>query len=223
MLNNILNNTTSTLQLDSLVILTVISLICGLLIAITHKYTATYTKGFLTTISVLPFLVQIVILLVNGNLGTGVAIMGAFSLVRFRSMPGSAKEIITVFFAMVVGLTIGTGYALFAIIVTILGCLLLILYEKTSLFSQSSKEQVLKIVIPENLDYTDIFDDIFKKYTKKTDLQRVKMIDMGSMYELKYLVTLNDNKKQKEFIDELRVRNGNLKIILSHEMEGSEL
>lgn len=223
MLNNFLNNTTSSLQLDSLIILTIISLVCGFLIAITHKINGQYTKSFLTTISVLPFLVQIVIMLVNGNLGTGVAIMGAFSLVRFRSMPGSAKEIITVFFAMVVGLTVGTGYALFAIIVTILGCLLLLLYEKTCLFNQASNEQILKIVIPENLDYTDIFDDIFKKYTKKTDLKRVKMIDMGSMYELKYLVTLNDNKKQKEFIDELRVRNGNLKIILSHEMEGSEL
>ena len=223
MLNNVFSNTTSTLKLDSLIVCTVIALICGFLIAMTHKKTGVYTKGFLTTISVLPFLVQIVIMLVNGNLGTGVAIMGAFSLVRFRSMPGSAKEIIIVFFAMVVGLTLGTGYALFAIVVTVLGCLLLIVYEKTNLFEQSNKEQVLKIVIPENLDYTYIFDDIFKKYTKKVDLQRVKMIDMGSMYELKYLVTLNDSKKQKEFMDELRVRNGNLKIILSHEMEGSEL
>ena len=223
MLDNLINNTSSALDLEALIICTIISLITGFIIAITHKYTSKCTKNFLVTVAFLPFLVQIVIMLVNGNLGTGVAIMGAFSLVRFRSMPGNAKEIVTVFFAMVVGLTIGTGYALFALIVTLVGCVLLYLYSKFNILEPSQKERVLKIVIPEDLDYTDVFNDIFKKYTKSANLNRVKMIDMGSMYELRYLITLHDDKKQKEFIDELRVRNGNLKIILSHELEESDL
>jgi hypothetical protein len=162
-------------------------------------------------------------MLVNGNLGTGVAIMGAFSLIRFRSMQGNAKEIITVFFAMVVGLTLGTGYAMLAILVTIIGCLCIILYDKLNIFEQQTSNRILRIVVPEDMDYTEIFNDIFEKYTKNVVLNKVKMVDMGSMFELRYDITLNNNKDEKKFIDELRVRNGNLKIILSHELEESEL
>lgn len=223
MLNNLLNNQTSTISLSSIIILSSFAIILGLLIALTHKYTSKYTKGYLTTISVLPFFVQVVIMLVNGNLGTGVAIMGAFSLIRFRSLPGNAKEIVTVFFAMVVGLTLGTGYAMLAIFITILGCLFLILYEKLNIFNPKSSNRSLRIVVPEDLDYTEIFNDIFEKYTKEANLNKVKMVDMGSMFELRYDITLKDNKEEKKFIDELRVRNGNLKIILSHEMEDGEL
>lgn len=223
MLENLFNSGTSIMDLKALIIGTIISFICGLVIALTHKYTSKYTKGYLTTISLLPFLVQIVIILVNGNLGTGVAIMGAFSLVRFRSLPGNAKEILIVFFAMVVGLTIGTGYAYFALFVTILGCIFLFLYNKFDIFKVEGNRQMLKIIIPEDLDYTGVFNDLFIKYCKDSNLQTVKMIDMGSMYELKYNITLKDINKQKDFIDELRVRNGNLKIILSRELEEGDL
>lgn len=223
MLTNLFSNTTSTFSITALTISSVVSIILGFLIAITHKYTSKYTKGYLTTISILPFLVQIVILLVNGNLGTGIAIMGAFSLVRFRSLPGNAKEILTVFFSMTIGLTIGCGYVVFASLVTIIGCLFLILYEKTKLFDVDSCEKILNIIIPEDLDYTQVFDDIFEKYTKKVELQKVKTVDMGSMFQLKYLVLLKDKTFEKEFIDDLRIRNGNLKIILSHSLEDSDL
>ena len=223
MLTNLFNNTSSSLDLTTLIICAISSIVLGFIIAITHKYTSKYTKGFLTTISILPFLVQIVIILVNGNLGTGVAIMGAFSLVRFRSLPGNAKEILTVFFAMTVGLAIGTGYVIFATIITIIGCICLLLYNKILLFNPNSRERILRIVIPEDLDYTEVFDDIFNKYTKSIELDKVKMIDMGSMFELKYNIILKDDNMQKQFIDDLRVRNGNLKIILSHGLEDSEL
>ena len=149
--------------------------------------------------------------------------MGAFSLIRFRSIPGNAKEIVTVFFAMVVGLIIGTGYVVFGVSVTIVGCLFLLLYDKLAIFDIKAEERILRIVIPEDLDYTEVFNDIFKEYTKKYKLERVKMIDMGSMFELRYTITLKNELKQKEFIDALRVRNGNLKIILSHELEDSDL
>lgn len=219
MLTNILEN----FSLTNLILCMVCSLISGLLIAITHKYTSKYTKGYLTTISVLPFLVFVVIVLVNGNLGTGVAIMGAFSLVRFRSLPGSAKEILTIFFAMSVGLAYGTGYLLFAGLITIIGCLVIFIYDKVPVFEKNTSEKILRIVIPEDLDYTSVFDDTFKKYTKKVELERVKTIDLGSMFELKYLITLKNKESEKKFIDELRIKNGNLKILLSHSIEDSEL
>ena len=223
MLTNLFSSVESTFSISALIISSIVSIILGFLIAVTHKYTSKYTKGYLTTISILPFLVQIVILLVNGNLGTGIAIMGAFSLVRFRSLPGNAKEILTVFFSMTIGLAIGCGYIVFASIVTIVGCLFLFLYEKTKIFDINNCEKILNIIVPEDLDYTEVFDDIFEKYAKKVELQKVKTVDMGSMFQLKYLILLKEKISEKEFIDDLRVRNGNLKIILSHSLEDSEL
>lgn len=223
MLNNLFNSAVENLDLVSLIIVIVSSIICGLIISLTHKYTDRYTKGYLETITLLPLIVSIIIILVNGNLGTGIAIAGAFSLVRFRSMPGNAKEILLVFFSMAVGITLGSGYVFLAFLLTIVGSLILLILEKTSLFNVNKKEKVLNIVIPENMDYTEVFNDIFKKYLDKNELERVKLIDMGSMFELKYFITLKDNKKEKEFIDEIRVRNGNLKVSVSHNLEGSDL
>ena len=219
MLNSLFTNVTSNFNLLSFCICTVVALISGFLIALTHKYTSKYSKGYLTTISILPFLVQIIIILVNGNLGTGIAIMGAFSLVKFRSIPGTAKEILSVFFAMTVGLAVGTGYVTLACLITIVGCLFLLLYNKVNLFEKDSREKMLKIVIPEDLDYTDVFKEEFDKYTTKANLVKSKTIDMGSMYELSYIVTLKDLKEEKKFIDDLRVKNGNLKIMLSQSTE----
>ena len=223
MLTNLFNNTSSSLDLSSLIICAITSIVLGLLIAITHKYTSKYTKGYLTTIAILPFLIQIVIILVNGNLGTGVAIMGAFSLVRFRSLPGNAREILTVFFAMTVGLAIGCGYIAFSAIITIIGCLCLLLYNKVNLFNRSNREKILRIVIPEDLDYTEVFNDIFNTYTKKSELEQVKTINMGSMFELRYRIFLKDKTNEKKLIDDIRVKNGNLKITLSHAIEESDL
>lgn len=222
MLTNLFNGA-STMDTTSLIISIVLSLVLGLIIALTHKYTSKYSKGFLTTIALLPLLVFVVIMLVNGNLGTSVAIMGVFSLVRFRSIPGTAKEILTVFFAMAVGLTIGTGYAIFAGIITVIGSLVMFLYEKTNLFEANANQKILTIVIPEDLDYANVFDDTFKKYVNKYTLEKVKTIDMGSMFELKYTIHMKKEGSEKAFIDELRVKNGNLKIILSHPIDDAEL
>ncbi len=219
MLNSLFSNVTSNLDLLSFGICTLVAIISGFFIALTHKYTSKYSKGYLTTISLLPFLVQIVITLVNGNLGTGIAIMGAFSLVKFRSIPGTAKEILSVFFAMTVGLAVGTGFVGIACLITIVGCLFLLLYNKITLFEKDSREKMLKIEIPEDLDYTGVFQEEFDKYTTKANLVKSKTIDMGSMYELTYIVTLKDIKEEKKFIDDLRVKNGNLKIMISQSME----
>jgi len=223
MLNSLFSNTTSEVELTSILICSLVSIILGVIIALTHKYTSKYNKNFLTTISVLPLLVQTVIIMVNGNLGTSVAILGAFSLVRFRSLPGTSKEILSVFFSMTIGLATGMGHLVFASIITIIGCIILFLLNKVTLFDKNKQEKILRITIPENLDYTTVFDDVFNEYTKETELEQVKTVNMGSMFDLKYRVILNKEINEKQFIDDLRVKNGNLKIILTHPIENSEL
>lgn len=224
MLNSIFESTTtSSIELSALLVCSVVSILAGLVIAITHKYTSKYSKNFLITITLLPILVQAVMMMVNGNLGTSIAIMGAFGLVRFRSIPGTSREILIVFFAMAIGLSTGMGQIWFAVSLTILGCLMIVLLNNISLFERNGSEKELKILIPENLDYSEVFDDIFAQYTKNVSLEKVKTTNMGSMFELTYKVMLKPEVKEKDFIDNLRTRNSNLKISLSREVEGYDL
>lgn len=224
MLNSIFENTTtSSIELSTLLICSTISIILGFVIALTHKYTAKFSKNFLITITLLPLLVQAVMMMVNGNLGTSIAIMGAFGLVRFRSIPGTSREILIVFFAMAVGLATGMGQIWFAIILTIIGCLMIILFNYINIFDKDMSEKELKIMIPENLDYNEVFDDIFEEYTKKISLEKTKTTNMGSMFELTYSVVLKTDINEKDFIDKLRTRNSNLKISLSREKDSYDL
>lgn len=223
MLNSIFSETASSVELSSILLCSIISIILGVVIALTHKQTSKYNRNFLVTLSILPLLVQTIIIMVNGNLGTSVAIMGAFSLVRFRSLPGTSKEILSVFFAMTVGLATGMGHLVFAIIITIIGSLAIFILSKVALFNNNKKEKILKIMIPENLDYTNVFDDIFETYTEKVELEQVKTTNMGSMFDLSYRIILNENVNEKEFLDDLRVKNGNLKVMISHPIEESDL
>ena len=223
MLNSIFSETASSVELSSILLCSIISIILGVVIALTHKQTSKYNKNFLVTLSILPLLVQTIIIMVNGNLGTSVAIMGAFSLVRFRSLPGTSKEILSVFFAMTVGLATGMGHLVFAIIITIIGSLAIFILSKVALFNNNKQEKILKIMIPENLDYTNVFDDIFETYTEKVELEQVKTTNMGSMFDLSYRIILNENVNEKAFLDDLRVKNGNLKVMISHPIEESDL
>lgn len=219
MLTNILANTNT----YTIILSMVVALILGLIIALTHKATSKYNKNFLITIAILPILVSNIILVVNGNLGMGIAVAGAFSLVRFRSIAGTSKEILSVFFSMAIGLAIGAGYSILAAIVTIISSLSIIILDKTIIFDQNKNEKYLKITIPENINYTEVFNDILGKYTYKYKLEQVKTTNLGSMFELKYLVTLNNNINEKEFLDELRIKNGNLKISLTEAMNEENL
>lgn len=220
MFNSILS---TNLTLINFVICVLTSLMLGVLIAIIHKTTSKSNQNFITTLAILPTIVSAVILMVNGNLGTSVAVLGAFSLVRFRSIPGNSKEILFVFFAMTIGLAVGTGYIAFAVLLTIIISLIILLLNFIGFGAKKENEKVLKIVIPEELDYTNVFDDIFKENLKTYKLERSKTTNMGSMFELKYLVTLKENINEKEFIDKIRVRNGNLKISISHPLVEQEL
>ena len=184
-----------------------------------HMKTTKCSKNFAVTLALLPALVQVVIMMVNGNLGTSVAILGAFGLIRFRSMQGNSKEILSVFFAMAIGLAIGMGHIVFATFVTIIISLLLFGYSKLRI-SRRDKMRKLKILIPENLNYVEVFDEIFNKYTKSNTLMKVKTTNMGSMYELFYDIEMKNDANEKEFLDELTGRNGNLNILLARETEG---
>lgn len=199
-----------------------VAIILGGVISFTHKKTTKTTPNFLLTLAILPALVQVVILLINGNLGTSLAVAGAFSLIRFRSMPGNSKEIVSVFWAMATGLALGMGYVFYSIIITIIIAILVIILNKIVSKDQDLTERKLKIVIPENLDYEEVFDDIFEKYTNKVELKKVKTTNMGSMYELVYIVSIRKDKKEKSFMDEIRCRNGNMLVMLE-KLELSEV
>lgn len=195
------------------------SLLLGLVMAFVYMYRSRYTKSFVVTLALLPAVVCVVIMMVNGNVGTGVAVAGAFSLVRFRSVPGTAKEICMLFLAMGAGLITGMGYLGFAILFTIVLCLVFFIYNRIDFGEQRNHAayKTITITIPEDLDYTDIFEDIFEEYTISHDLINVKTTNMGSMFRLTYHVTLRDINREKKMIDQLRCRNGNLEIAVSNQ------
>jgi hypothetical protein len=196
-------------------IATLCSLAIGVFIAFMYTIKNTYSKSYIITLALLPAIVQVVIMLVNGNIGAGVAVAGAFSLVRFRSAPGSGKEITSIFLAMAVGLATGMGYvgiaAMFAVIITLANLIL----NSTGFGSGANEEKTVKITVPEGLDFEGIFDDIFERYTTKAELIEVKTSGMGSLYKLNYSVVLRSKASTKGMIDEMRQRNGNLEISCS--------
>ena len=203
-----------------------VSLIIGILMVFTYMYRTRYTKSFVVTLALLPAVVCVVIMMVNGNVGTGVAVAGAFSLVRFRSVPGTAKEICTLFLAMGAGLIAGMGYLGFAILFTAIMCIMFIFYNRLDFGTKknSKKFKTLTITIPEDLDYSGVFDDIFAEFTVAHDLACVKSTNMGSMFKLTYNVVLRDITREKEMIDKIRCRNGNLEITVSNQVTvGTEL
>ena len=193
------------------------ALALGLVIALSYRYRTRYTRSFVVTLSLLPAVVCVVIMMVNGNVGAGVAVAGAFSLVRFRSVPGTAREIGTIFLAMSAGLVCGMGYLAYAALFTLVLCAAFMLYSRLDMGAakNAATYKVLNITIPEDLDYTGVFDDIFEDYTRSCELIRVKTTNMGSMFRLTYNITLREPAKEKELIDKLRCRNGNLEISIS--------
>ncbi len=223
MFTSILNSATGTLSVADALICTVVSLVLGFIISLVYMSQGSRSKNLAITLVLLPALVQMVIMLVNGNLGTGLAVMGAFGLVRFRSVAGTSKEICSIFFAMAVGLATGMGYITFAMIITLIIGAVMFLLMKFEFGEGKKEERKLKIVVPENLNYTEIFDDIFEKYATKVAIIKSKTINLGSLYEVTYQLELKDKTKEKEMIDELRCRNGNLTINCSRAATGEEL
>lgn len=194
--------------------------VCGIVAAAAAGFRSHTTKSFLAALILLPPIVQTVITMVNGNIGTGVAVMGAFSLVRFRSAPGKAKDIVSIFLAMTAGLACAAGYIGIALVFTVIVSLATGLLSIVKL--KTDKIRDLRITIPEALEFSGEFEDVFSEYTKSHRLISVKTSNMGSLYKLLYKVEMRDSEKLKEFIDKLRCRNGNLEISISEPAEGSD-
>lgn len=214
MFESVMKTATGVVSPQNMFICMATALVLGVIISVVYMLSGPYTKSYVITLVLLPVMVQTVIILVNGNLGAGVAVMGAFNLVRFRSIPGTSREISGIFFAMILGLATGMGYIGYAVIIAVAISIFLVVMGKTKFGEADGKERHLKILIPEDLDYTTVFDDVMEEYTTKCSLERVRTTNLGSMYELNYVVSLKDLKQEKKFIDELRCRNGNLNIIL---------
>ena len=210
---------TSVISVSDFLICVGCSLVIGLILAFAYTVRTRYTKSFVATLAMLPAVVCVVIMMVNGNVGTGVAVAGAFSLVRFRSVPGTAKEIGALFLAMGAGLIAGMGYLAFAFLFALILGGITILYNCLDFGAgnHNSKYKTLHITIPEDLDYTGVFDDLFSQYTSACELVTVKTTNMGSLFKLTYNISLRNANLEKELIDALRCRNGNLEISISNQ------
>ncbi len=218
LLSSIYGETTTT---EMFLLSAAAALILGGIIAFCSRRTNNGSDSLTGALIFLPFLVQMVIMLVNGSVGTGVAVMGAFSLIRFRSAPGSAQDIAVIFLAMTVGLACGMGYIGLAVLATLVVCgISLIRYAFPS--GRGGTERDLKITIPEDMDYSALFDDIFERYTSHQSLTSVKTSNMGSLFNLRYRIRLKDVTKEKAFLDDLRCRNGNLEISCSRVSAGKD-
>lgn len=196
-----------------------VSFVIGMILAGAYMFRTRYTKSFVVTLAMLPAIVCVVIMMVNGNVGTGVAVAGAFSLVRFRSVPGTAKEIGALFMAMGAGLITGMGYLGFAVVFAVILAVITILLSFVDFGTRknAARYKNLRITIPEDLDYTGVFDEIFEEYTENCELTQVRTTNMGSLFRLTYDMVLKSGANEKEFIDKLRCRNGNLEIAISRQ------
>lgn len=190
----------------------------GFVLALAYCFRSRHTKSFVIALALLPAIVCVVIAMVNGNVGAGVAVAGAFSLVRFRSAPGSARDITFIFLAMCIGLVAGMGYVAWAAIVTAVMCAVVLAYHVIDAGPLGeSSDRTLRITVPEDLDFTGLFDDLLDKYAVYHELESVRTTNMGSLYRLVYRIGMRDLSQQRALIDELRCRNGNLEIVISHQ------
>ena len=217
MLNSIITGTEITVS--AFFICTAVSLLLGVGAALLSMYRSKYSRSFVLTLAALPAMVQLIIMMVNGNIGAGVAVAGAFGLIRFRSAPGSAKEIGMVFLATAIGLATGMGYVVVAAVFFVILAAFILLLTGTGFGAGAADERELKITIPEGLDFDGLFDDLFQKYTRSASLDRVKTTNMGTLYELCYKIVLRDAHETRAFLDELRTRNGNLNIVCGRPAE----
>jgi len=214
MFDSMLNSIFSSGQITGTAFLVTLglALLLGIGTALLCMYKNKYSQSFAVTLAMLPATVAVVIMLVNGNIGAGVAVAGGFSLVRFRSAAGTAREIGMIFLAMTLGLALGMGYVGLAVCFFLVMAVFTAVLTTVDFGGRKDGERTLKISIPESLDYEGLFDDLFAEYTDRSELDKVKTTNMGTLYELTYRIVLKDAAKTKEFLDELRCRNGNLTI-----------
>ena len=211
--------TQTTIKVPDFLLCVGVALLIGLVLTAVYRYRSQYTRSFMLTLAVLPATVCVVIMMVNGNIGAGVAVAGAFSLVRFRSAPGTAKEIGAIFIAMAAGLIAGMGYVGYAMLFTLVLSGAWLLYQLAGIGrgGATNAERVLRVTIPEDLNYTDVLDEPLAQYTSVHELIKVKTTNLGSLFRLTYRIILRDPAQEKALIDALRCRNGNLEITVARQ------
>ncbi|MBO4695565.1 MAG: DUF4956 domain-containing protein [Clostridia bacterium] len=216
---------TTSVSVTNFFIVMAVALGAGIIYSFLCYFKGKSSKSFLITTALVPAAVAMVIMLVNGNIGVGVAVAGAFGLVRFRSAQGSAKEILIIFIAMAAGLAFGTGYLAYGAIFLVLAGIILLVLNLTKIWEKKSDKstKLMKVTIPEDLDYVSVFDDLFEQYTKDAELVKTKSVNMGSMFRLTYKLTLKDPSQEKKFIDDIRCRNGNLEIVMERYIEETSM
>ena len=216
---------TTSVSVTNFFIVMAVALGAGIIYSFLCYFKGKSSKSFLITTALVPAAVAMVIMLVNGNIGVGVAVAGAFGLVRFRSAQGSAKEILIIFIAMAAGLAFGTGYLAYGAIFLVLAGIILLVLNFTKIWEKKSDKttKLMKVTIPEDLDYVSVFDDLFEQYTKDVELVKTKSVNMGSMFRLTYKLTLKDPSQEKKFIDDIRCRNGNLEIVMERYIEETSM
>jgi Domain of unknown function (DUF4956) len=226
--NNLFNTTTAStsISLTNSIFTITISFILGALISFTYMKTSNKSKGysqnFSLTLIIVPTVIAIIVLLIGSNVARAFSLAGAFSMIKFRSAPGDPKDISYVLFTMAAGLACGVGAYGFAGLFTVFLCILMIILNIFNFGGKKIKQKLLKITIPEDLDYEGVFDETFAAHTSANELIKVKTTDLGSLFQLSYMVTLKDNASEKQFLDELRCRNGNLNITLSMYLDTPE-
>ena len=217
MLDNIIDSlfnpyNTTTISVDIFIVCLISSLISGLIISLCYRHKNNSSKSFTISIGLLPTIIAIIIMTVNGNIGTSVAVAGSFSLIRFRSSPASGIQLTTIFVTLASGLLIGSGYIFYGLFVSLVLSVIIMLYN--GIVKDKSHNKTLQITISENMNYNEVFDSVLKQYTNHYQLVQVKTSNMGSLFRLTYNLSLKNLKDQKEMIDQLRCRNGNLEISL---------
>ena len=200
-----------------------LAVVLGIGTALVFSFRTRHTASMSLTLAIMPAAIALVIMLVNGNIGAGVAVAGAFALVRFRSVPGTAREIAAIFVAMSLGLACGMGSIVLALLFFVIISILVVALTLLEFGEKPARVRQLRITIPESLDYDELFDDLFDKYTVYHELVRVKTTNMGTLYELWFEILMIDERQTKRFIDELRCRNGNLSIQIGRVVEKNTL
>ena len=215
--------TTDSITIVQGLIVTGVALVLGLISSLVYRFKSYCSKSFAVTLTIIPAIVAMLIMMVNGlATGAGIAVLGVFSLVRFRSQPGSSREILAIMLSMAIGLACGGGYITFAVFAAAVVCIVWLILFSTP-FGDNGNKKELRIEIPDNLDYEGLFDDIFKEFTTKNEVITVKTVQMGSVYELRYHISLKRDKSEKAFIDAIRARNGNLPVSCGRVKNDTEL
>ncbi len=211
MLINLFENS---ITVPALIICLAAALGLGILTSLVFLFRSKHSPSFALALALLPMVVALVILLVNGNIGTGVAVAGAFALVRFRSVPGTAREISAIFVSVAIGLALGLGYIGIAALFFVIAAVATVILTAAHFGGRAGVEKQVRITLPEDLNYDGLFDEVFDRYTTGHELQKIRTTNMGTLYELTYLATFTGGQVSKEFIDEIRTRNGNLNIVV---------